>query len=66
MTGLTVTAAISTGFTCDYVYNSSIINWSNDNARYNCNNSNNTVCNNNNQNYCSPNPNIKGCSGYRR
>ena len=63
MTLLAVTAAVSTGFAYDYVYNGSQTNC-NTNTQYNCNN--NTACNNTSQSYCSQNSNARGCGGYRR
>ena len=69
MTFLAVTAAVSTGFAYDYVYNNSQYNC-NTNTQYNSdNNTNNTnyaTSNNDNQNYCGPNSNFRGCCGYRR
>lgn len=66
MTALAVTAAVSTGFAYDYVYNNAQYNC-NTNTQYNCNNNANYApCNNNNQNYCGPNSNTRGCGGYRR
>lgn len=61
---LAVTAAVSTGFAYNYVYNGSQTNC-NTNSQYNCNN-NNTVCNNTSQSYCGSNSNTRGCGGYRR